>query len=243
MNNLHKRLLVAMIGVPTIIGFILFASHWIMLSLLALFSLLGIFELYKIAEKQPVWIKLVGIMIVIISLFGINYVLIYITLISWLLSMILVKFVQPYPSRTLIMMALLHLVFGFRCAWHIWLHAPSLLLNITLLTWVSDSIAYFIGSKWGSVRLVPKISPNKSLEGFCAALCVSFFWVWLPPLVAIILVLSAIWGDLFESVLKRSVGIKDSGNLFPGHGGVLDRIDSLIATWFVGYICLQYNLI
>jgi phosphatidate cytidylyltransferase len=111
--------------------------------------------------------------------------------------------------------------------------------------WVNDSCAFFIGSKWGRHRLAPKISPNKSVQGalgglfgtLAVALGVSLLFPGLlnlspgvAALLAIVIALFSQLGDLLESALKRQLHVKDSGNLIPGHGGVLDRIDSVLFT-------------
>ncbi|MDH3625029.1 MAG: phosphatidate cytidylyltransferase [Myxococcales bacterium] len=118
------------------------------------------------------------------------------------------------------------------------------------LAWGSDTSAYFFGRKFGKTKLAPRISPKKTLEGagaglagsvFCA-LVISFFVPALPAVDAIALgVIGGVagqGGDLFESVLKRSSGVKDSGGILPGHGGLLDRVDALVftapATWAYG---------
>ena len=118
-------------------------------------------------------------------------------------------------------------------------------------TWIGDASAYFAGMKWGKgrARLAPNISPNKSWVGFWANLLggavAAVAWLFLVqgrlpvlaeagvlPFVAVgaLLGLLAVIGDLLESVFKREAGVKDSGVFFPGHGGVLDRIDSLVFT-------------
>ena len=108
-------------------------------------------------------------------------------------------------------------------------------------TWASDTFAYFVGCSIGKHRLCPVISPKKSVEGFvggiigtmlCMAALGSFFGFDLTAMLimgALIAVIGTL-GDLVESCFKRYVGIKDSGNLIPGHGGVLDRFDSLLFT-------------
>lgn len=120
-----------------------------------------------------------------------------------------------------------------------------LLLLLMGLVWVSDSAAYFTGRQWGKHKLAPRISPGKTWEGVAGALVVAVIYIWLWQFfapatlarfsalswlgqgwVAICLVTISITGDLFESHLKRVAGLKDSGNLIPGHGGILDRIDS-----------------
>lgn len=119
---------------------------------------------------------------------------------------------------------------------------PGLVLFLLVLIWVADSGAYFAGRRWGRVKLAPAISPGKTREGVYGALAGSvacaLALVWLRPdlggpvaLVPLCLLtcLVSVEGDLFESLLKRQAGVKDSGALLPGHGGVLDRIDSLIA--------------
>lgn len=122
-------------------------------------------------------------------------------------------------------------------------HAASL-LAIMVLVWIADTAAYFVGRAFGKHPLAPVISPKKSWEGVLGALIVVLIylsfarnsgWIfsetsWFGTMVAgVALTFVSIGGDLLESWLKRAAGIKDSSNLLPGHGGVYDRIDSLIA--------------
>jgi phosphatidate cytidylyltransferase len=120
-------------------------------------------------------------------------------------------------------------------------------------TWTGDSAAYFAGSAWGKRKLAPTISPNKSWVGFWAALfgagaaAVAWLLVAGPKLpgltlgpgaaavVGVLLGLGAVVGDLAESLFKREAGVKDSGTFFPGHGGVLDRLDALFVTLPLAY--------
>jgi phosphatidate cytidylyltransferase len=124
-------------------------------------------------------------------------------------------------------------------------------------TWVGDATAFFAGSAWGRRRLAPAISPNKSWEGAVAGVvgAAAGAAIWyavardaLPgiplsyPLVAAIgaaIGIAAIMGDLVESILKRDAGVKDSGTILPGHGGLLDRIDALVFTLPVCYALLR----
>ncbi len=127
-------------------------------------------------------------------------------------------------------------------------HGPALMMFFLLLIWVADSGAYFAGRRFGRRKLAPHISPGKTIEGVVGALtggllcALVLAWLqWLPlsagllVLICVSTVLVSVGGDLWESVLKRERGMKDSGNILPGHGGVLDRIDSQIAAgpWFV----------
>ncbi len=116
---------------------------------------------------------------------------------------------------------------------------PTWLLIAVLATWASDVTAYIVGSAIGRRKLAPRISPGKTWEGtiagFVGAAIVVIGMaalVGIPAISTIVLVLAvgpaALAGDLFESYLKRRAGAKDSGTLFPGHGGMLDRIDSLL---------------
>lgn len=121
---------------------------------------------------------------------------------------------------------------------------PGVLLAVMALVWMADIAAYFAGRKFGSNKLAPSISPGKTQEGALGAfigvmlygLVIGHFLLagkvpltaWMLALVLATAV--SIIGDLFESLLKRKAGIKDSSNILPGHGGVLDRIDSLTST-------------
>jgi len=128
--------------------------------------------------------------------------------------------------------------------------SPALLLALMAVVWVADTAAYFAGRRFGKRKLAPSISPGKTWEGVYGALiAVAVYALALLPLaeragysepllpavvvawVALVLALAgvSIVGDLFESQLKRQRGVKDSGKLLPGHGGILDRIDALMA--------------
>ena len=125
---------------------------------------------------------------------------------------------------------------------------------ILAIVWSCDIAAYLVGSRWGRHRSTPRLSPAKSLEGFAAGLAAALAVAllvgygllgrsdWgLLSLVGVAVGSAAILGDLFESLLKRAVGAKDSGSLIPGHGGLLDRIDSLVFAFPV-YHCLSFLL-
>ena len=116
---------------------------------------------------------------------------------------------------------------------------PKLLLFACGITWAGDTVAYFVGSAFGKHLLAPKLSPNKTWEGSVAGMVGSLvvayafsYWIKIP--LGHLLAMGAIgnvagqMGDLLESAYKRSAGVKDSGGLLPGHGGILDRIDALI---------------
>lgn len=119
--------------------------------------------------------------------------------------------------------------------------ASSLLLLLVVIVSGHDSGAYLVGTFWGRHRLCPAISPKKTWEGVIGGSVVSglIFWLILPYLnctintfafflITILLNSGAVAGDLFESYLKRRVRIKDSGKILPGHGGILDRLDSIL---------------
>ena len=120
-------------------------------------------------------------------------------------------------------------------------NGPDLLMYLLLLIWTADSGAYFAGRDFGRHKLAPVISPGKSIEGvvggllFCTLLAYFAAGYFLIEdrvafiLLSLVVTFISVYGDLFESLMKRRANVKDSGNILPGHGGVLDRIDSLIA--------------
>lgn len=148
-------------------------------------------------------------------------------------------------------------------------NGPSLLVFLLCVVWAGDIAALYVGKAFGRRKLAPKISPNKSWEGALASVAGSVLvavgllslanqlssrwdlailsyaddlWYWLG--LAVIVNIAAQVGDLAESALKRSAGVKDSGSLLPGHGGVLDRIDALLVAapvlWYTQLIHLRF---
>jgi phosphatidate cytidylyltransferase len=151
------------------------------------------------------------------------------------------------------------------CAWIALcgLHArpsqgPYWVIFLMVLIWTADIAAYFAGRRWGHRRLADRLSPGKTWAGVWGALAASLvvamlglqlfgvtgvrYYMFLA--VAVATVLFSIVGDLFESLLKRKAGVKDSGSVLPGHGGILDRIDSLLAAspiFAVGVMILEHS--
>ena len=179
----------------------------------------------------------------------IQYV-IYLSLIWWLISLPLL-FTFPFKSTHLLQKKPIRIVVGFLVLLSTFLalnllrnsvdYGSDYILYLLILIWIADSAAYFTGRTWGKHKLIPNVSPGKSWEGVAGALIATL----IAAIVAVdlfnlssaesslfifatlITVAYSIVGDLSESMFKRMANIKDSGHILPGHGGILDRIDSL----------------
>ncbi len=124
-------------------------------------------------------------------------------------------------------------------------HGAKLVLFVCFLVWAADSGAYFAGKSWGKRKMAPHVSPNKTIEGLIGGIIAALVVGWLFAgwfdiqftssvhmiVITLVTVVISVLGDLVESMFKRISGIKDSSNIIPGHGGVLDRIDSLTAAF------------
>ena len=184
----------------------------------------------------------------------------------WLLMMILIRKVPEHMlSLQLKPFQKVFLgIFLLNAAWMCFtrlkiLHGAEMTLYFLILIWSADIAAYFVGKKYGKTKLAPEISPGKTIAGMYGALAsavicaialglifqFNIIFIMDFILLSVLTVLISIYGDLFFSLAKRQRGVKDSGVLFPGHGGVLDRLDSLIAAapFFYAGLYLIYRTI
>jgi phosphatidate cytidylyltransferase len=125
---------------------------------------------------------------------------------------------------------------------------PGIVVGFFILLWANDTGAYLTGITMGRHRLMERISPKKSWEGFIGGMVIAAAAAWLLSdwfgvldkkgwiIVSVIITIAGTYGDLVESMLKRSIGVKDSGNVLPGHGGFLDRFDSVIISFPMVYL-------
>lgn len=130
----------------------------------------------------------------------------------------------------------------------------ELLISLFIFVWASDSGAYLLGVRFGRHRLFERISPKKSWEGLIGGVVTALIAAWIltfifpqysPVLLAImamLVVIAGTFGDLVESMIKRSIGVKDSGKFMPGHGGLLDRFDSILLASPVIYFVVRFFL-
>jgi phosphatidate cytidylyltransferase len=180
----------------------------------------------------------------------------------WLLISLFVVFYAAKPFSPPVLTLLQNKVFGLlsscvilslffltTLAIHTLLNGPMLILAVMVSVWLADTGGYFAGKRWGKHKLAPLISPNKTWQGFYGAMSLVAIWALMsyqflsPESITLgiwfmLMIMSAaisVIGDLFESVYKRIHNVKDSGQLLPGHGGILDRIDSLLAAIPVFY--------
>lgn len=134
-------------------------------------------------------------------------------------------------------------------------YSPNLLLGLFFLIWANDTGAYLFGMSIGKHRLFPRISPKKSWEGFFGGLLVTALVAWVISMffdeidgmhwlaIGMISAIMGVFGDLVESMYKRSLGVKDSGKFLPGHGGFLDRFDALLLSVPVVYAYLEVMML
>lgn len=236
-----------------IVGIALFASQTPILfaPLLAIGVTIAAHEWTKLMPKwrQPVVFVLLVLVITLLTLtLKVTWVVWWLaSLIIWLMAL---SWVTKYPTHTnwygkkLALMGVVILTASITAMFYLWQLSPWWLMYVFLMVWCADSGAYFVGRKLGRRKMAPNVSPNKSMEGLAGGLVtgllvvigISVFKLQLTGLALVafvalsaVTILASVLGDLFESMLKRRADVKDSGTILPGHGGVLDRIDSLLS--------------
>ncbi len=260
---LKKRVISAVIGIPFVVAAIWFGQPWFAI-VTAIWGLLGAREFYRIVA---------GAKVPPMACFGMVWVVLFI-----LNPLSPYDFTLPLLLTTAVMLPLIWLVLRpnkeeafMRWGWTVagilyvgWLLSYLVALRSTgsgrewvllalLVTFASDSSAFFIGTKWGKRRLAPNVSPKKTWEGaiagvlgaIIASLILLFFLrlpinIWQAVLAGFLISVIGQLGDLVKSLFKRNMGVKDSSHLLPGHGGILDRMDSVI---FAGVVVYYFALV
>ena len=256
MNNLTQRIITGVIGASIVIGAILFSEVTFLL-LVLLIAVLSLREFYSLIGKAGVspdrvmgfaGLVLLFIPVLLHSAFGVSYdsvpllvIIPYIIFIKELYS----RSAQPFTNIAYTLLGLFYTTVPLFMFYVLSTRSPAsdyeprIILGYLFLLWSSDTGAYFAGRSLGKRKLFERHSPKKTWEGsiggtvlaLVVAYVLSLNYTVLPLTdwlaMAVIIVVAGTFGDLVESMLKRSISIKDSGQLLPGHGGILDRFDGL----------------
>jgi len=248
-----KRVVTALFLVPIAVYSTLFAPWWLCVAVIALVALLCFHEYAAITGAFAPLGYVAGLLILIAPQHETILLIILTTLASMCLMMSGGDMAKSYARSSALLLGIIY-IFG---AWKtgILLHDinPNWLMFGLMVNWVGDTGAYYVGRKFGKHKLAPAVSPGKSWEGAAASAVtgVIFGLIYLPLtikgtslLVAGLLALAANVagqvGDLAESAIKRGAGVKDSGTMLPGHGGILDRVDSTLFALPVLYTLLTF---
>ncbi|MGI9228384.1 MAG: phosphatidate cytidylyltransferase [Gammaproteobacteria bacterium] len=263
-----QRIMTAVCAVVFLVLLILYGNALAFTIVAALFALLAAREWARLTALDTATqcglylLALCLLMLVSFRVPTLGAALVYAGILWWCAAVLGIVYVEHW--RRLLERPPIKLVTGLLILSSAWFslislrvdYSRDLLLFLLCLIWTADSSAYFCGKRWGRTRLAAQISPGKTWEGVYGALLAGLVWTllysyWLhlpgtlPPsfllLLAALTIGISIVGDLTISVVKRNAGVKDSGNLFPGHGGALDRLDSLLAAapLFLGGLWLQ----
>lgn len=254
-NMLKQRILTALILIPLTLLVLYYLPPVPFLILISFITLGAAWEWTNLMGLTSKKARFFYLLLTVLAFVGVLFVpvgtLFIATFVWWIIASLLVIF-YPRLSRLWSKGWIVRGLMGFLVLVPCWAAINFIrnqddgfyrLLFLFVIIWGADSAAYFVGRKWGKTKLAPRVSPGKSVQGAIGAFIFTLFivfgvvlfldiskdlWLWCFA-ISLITVLFSIMGDLFESMLKREAGLKDSGNILPGHGGLLDRIDSLTA--------------
>lgn len=264
-KELIKRLFISVIGIPVLL-YIFYFDGMLLLLFMGLISLLGMWEFNKILANSSLIIRIsdlltaISIYITVTHFFDLSNLSIILSL-AFLTILICLRILtwcygknKNLKVKDYLLTIIGWIYTGFFPALIYLLGSSNqnqkILILLIILIWITDSAAYFIGMRFGKHRGIFAVSPNKSLEGFIAGIIVPIiasgiivvlfkYWTWdIVLLAALCAGFFGQIGDLFESKIKRTGGVKDSSNIIPGHGGVLDRFDSLLIAGPVLYLLI-----
>jgi phosphatidate cytidylyltransferase len=257
-NNLRRRALTVLWLAPLVVGAVLLLPTWAFALFLGAAMLIAAWEWCDLAGIQGQAARRLYLAFIATMLAGLWHwsestwpALLLASLIWWIAQSLIIpriRHIEPVdgPRPLLLITGLLILASTWVAL--LSLHritelGPGLVLSLLILMATADSAAYFVGRRWGRIKLAPAVSPGKTREGAYgalvgAALVGAFVAAWLKltvlgvlavAVLCLLVAMLSIIGDLYESLLKRRRQLKDSSQLLPGHGGLLDRIDSLTA--------------
>lgn len=259
----RRRFLTTIILIPVVLLVIFYANRWFFAGALLLVLLTCGQEWLQLIPLKHRGVKiafLLGLVVMVgLAHYGFIYWLLA-AMVIWGLILIAVilfpasQFFWGYPGIVACAGLFLLPLFG-QSIMRLYFQpqGKALLVYLFLLVWAADIGAYLAGKKWGRHKLIPYVSPGKTIEGIIGGFCLSLlvalgaYYYFQPPnfllwvSLAAVISLVSVLGDLFISMLKRRCKIKDTGSLIPGHGGILDRLDSLIAASPLFY-CGMYFL-
>jgi phosphatidate cytidylyltransferase len=248
-----KRVLTAIVLVPVSVYAALFAPWWLFFAIAALLAVLEFREYAAITGSFAPLGYAAGLLILAAPQHETILLILLITLAAMCLPLAAADLARGFAGAAALVLGILY-IFG---AWKtgILLHDmnPYWLLFGLAINWIGDTGAYYIGKNFGRHKLAPAVSPGKSWEGAIASVVtgVAFGLIYLPlaikgtslliaGLLALATNIAGQVGDLAESAIKRGAGVKDSGTILPGHGGMLDRLDSTMFSLPVLYALLTF---
>lgn len=258
----RERLITTLILVPLVLLGIYFANYWFFAAVFAVATVICAYEWLQLIPLNLRWQQILFLTAVLFLMYAIHFyfpVWQTLGLIAWVAIAIAIgqypesKRWWGYPAIVIALAAIVLPLFFQSMLQVIALPlGKSLLIYLLMLVWAADIGAYLAGKQWGKHKLIPAVSPGKTIEGFTGGMCLSLLvslialnyfqpsntGLWFIMTLAIVVI--ALVGDLFISVLKRRTGVKDTGHIIPGHGGMLDRLDSLIAAAPFFYAALSY---
>ncbi|MCG8475726.1 MAG: phosphatidate cytidylyltransferase [Cytophagales bacterium] len=255
-NNLTQRVITGLLGIAIMIGLIIW-SEWGYFGIflfITVFAQQEFYKLVKLDDQIPLktYGTICGALLYMTTFFiqkGILpsdslFLLVPIMFISFLVKLYKKEEKKPFTNIAFTFMGIIYIALPFSLlnviAYSFGHYNWMLVTGILVLLWASDTGAYFAGVNFGRTKLFERVSPKKSWEGFIGGACLSMIvayclsfciteilpWQWLC--MSAIIVITGTYGDLIESLFKRSISIKDSANSLPGHGGFLDRFDGLL---------------
>jgi phosphatidate cytidylyltransferase len=263
-----RRIYTILVLAPLLYAVIRYLPPLAFSGVVALAGALALFEFYRLCfnDRSHTWLIGIGLTGLTGLIFGTHWPGIIVpTLLATLACVTSVPLLGRSPleqslrdgAMTLFGVLYLGLTLGMLSMTRLLPQGEWLIFFLLLVTWASDTGAYYVGTLYGRHRLAPTISPKKTVEGLVGGLIAAIIagyiarWWFLPELsgldclvLATLLTIAGLWGDLAESAMKRTVGMKDSGGILPGHGGMLDRLDSLLFATpvFYYYITLASRL-